>query len=235
MNQINLIGRIAVIGGGSGGIGQAIRQRFLVSGAAVTTWDLVADGDERVDVTDEAAVIDAMERLVGRFGRIDILINAAGITGPTVPVEDYNLADWYRTVDVNLTSAFLCCKAAVPFMRAQNAGRIVNLASIAGKEGNAGMAAYSAAKAGVIALTKSLGKELADTNVRVNALAPAVIATELTNQMSRETYHNVVAKIPIGRVGQPEEVAALVAWLASDDCSFSTGAIFDLSGGRATY
>jgi 3-oxoacyl-[acyl-carrier protein] reductase len=235
MNRIDLDGRIALIGGGCGGIGQAVKHRFVGSGATVVTWDLAIDADDRVDVTDEASVAEGIDRLLASFERIDILVNAAGITGPTVPIEHYALADWRRTIDVNLTSTFLCCKAVVPAMRRQNAGRIVNLASIAGKEGNAAMTGYSAAKAGVIALTKALGKELADTDVRVNALAPAVIATELTKQMSPETYAAVMAKIPVGRPGRPEEVAAMIAWIASDECSFSTGATFDLSGGRATY
>src|SRR5882757_9450428 len=228
MNKIDLSGRIALIGGGCGGIGQAVRQRFIDSGATVIIWDLPEAADDRVDVTDETAVAQGIERIIATHGRIDILVNAAGITGPTVPIEHYSLADWRRTLDVNLTSTFLCCKAVVPQMRKQNAGRIVNLASIAGKEGNA-------AKTGVIALTKALGKELADTEIRVNAIAPAIIATELIKQMSSETYETVVAKIPLGRPGRPEEVAAMIAWLASDECSFSTGATFDLSGGRATY
>ncbi len=235
MNTIDLAGRVALIGGGCGGIGQAARQRFRESGATVIVWDLPEAADDRIDVTDEAAVSRGVERILSQFGRLDILVNAAGITGPTVPIEQYTLADWRRTLDVNLTSTFLCCRAVVPQMRKQNAGRIINLASIAGKEGNATMTGYSAAKAGVIALTKALGKELAETEVRVNAIAPAVIATELTKQMSPETYRKVVAKIPLGRPGRPEEVAAMIAWLASDDCSFSTGATFDLSGGRATY
>lgn len=235
MNTIDLADRVAIIGGGCGGIGQAVRHRFRESGATVIVWDLPEAADDRIDVTDEAAVSRGIERIISQFGRIDILVNAAGITGPTVPIEQYTLADWRRTLDVNLTSTFLCCRAVVPQMRKQNAGRIINLASIAGKEGNAAMTGYSAAKAGVIALTKSLGKELAETEVRVNAIAPAVIATELTKQMSPETYRTVVAKIPLGRPGRPEEVAAMIAWLASDDCSFSTGATFDLSGGRATY
>jgi 2-dehydro-3-deoxy-L-rhamnonate dehydrogenase (NAD+) len=204
-------------------------------GAKVVVWDVADGADARIDLTDEAVVTDAMARLLARFGRIDILVNAAGITGPTVNIEQYGLAEWRRVLDVNLTSTFLCCKAAVVPMRRQNAGRIVNLASIAGKEGNAAMTGYSAAKAGVIALTKSLGKELAGTEIRVNAIAPAVIATDLVKQMSDEAYRAVLAKIPIGRAGRPEEVAALVTWLASDECSFSTGAVFDLSGGRATY
>jgi 2-dehydro-3-deoxy-L-rhamnonate dehydrogenase (NAD+) len=235
MNRIDLDGRVALIGGGAGGIGVAVRERFIASGASVVTWDLSGKADDQVDVTDEAAIARGIERIVAKFGKIDILVNCAGVTGPTVPIEDYSLSDWRRTLDINLTSTFLCCKAVVPLMRARNAGRIVNLASIAGKEGNANMTAYSAAKGAVIALTKALGKELANTEIRVNAIAPAVIATELVKQMSEETFKAVVAKIPVGRTGRPEEVAALVAWLASDECSFSTGATFDLSGGRATY
>jgi 2-dehydro-3-deoxy-L-rhamnonate dehydrogenase (NAD+) len=235
MNRIDLDGRVALIGGGAGGIGHAVRERFVASGASVVTWDLSDKADDRVDVTDEAAIAKGIERIIAKFGKIDILVNCAGVTGPTVPIEDYSLSDWRRTLDINLTSTFLCCKAVVPLMRARNAGRIVNLASIAGKEGNANMTAYSAAKGAVIALTKALGKELANTEIRVNAVAPAVIATELVKQMSEATFKAAVAKIPIGRTGRPEEVAALVAWLASDECSFSTGATFDLSGGRATY
>jgi NAD(P)-dependent dehydrogenase (short-subunit alcohol dehydrogenase family) len=235
MNRIDLEGRVALIGGGAGGIGQAVRQRFIDSGASVVTWDLSDKADERVDVTDEAAVISGIASIAAKFGKIDILVNAAGITGPDVPIEHYSLSDWRRTLDINLTSTFLCCKAVVPLMRARNAGRIVNLASIAGKEGNANMTGYSAAKGAVIALTKSLGKELANTEIRVNAIAPAVIETDLVKQMSEATFKTVVAKIPMGRMGRPEEVAAMVAWLSSDDCSFSTGVTFDLSGGRATY
>ena len=235
MTGLDFSSRVAVIAGGCGGIGQAVRARLADAGATVVVWDLADRADERIDLTSEIAVDGAMARLLDRFGRIDVLVNAAGITGPTVNIEHYSLADWKRVLDVNLTSTFLCCKAAIAPMRRQNAGHIVNLASIAGKEGNAGMTGYSAAKAAVIALTKSLGKELANTNIRVNAIAPAVIATDLVKQMSEDAYRNVLAKIPLGRAGRPEEVAAMVAWLASDECSFSTGAVFDLSGGRATY
>ncbi|MCP3390577.1 SDR family oxidoreductase [Bradyrhizobium sp. CCGB12] len=235
MTGLDFSSRVAVIAGGCGGIGQAVGARLAGAGATVVVWDLADRADERLDLTDEAAVDGAMARLLARYGRIDVLVNAAGITGPTVNIENYSLVDWKRVLDVNLTSTFLCCKAAIAPMRRQNAGHIVNLASIAGKEGNAGMTGYSAAKAAVIALTKSLGKELANTNIRVNAIAPAVIATDLVKQMSEDAYRNVLAKIPLGRAGRPEEVAAMVAWLASDECSFSTGAVFDLSGGRATY
>ncbi|MBN9457304.1 MAG: SDR family oxidoreductase [Bosea sp. (in: a-proteobacteria)] len=235
MNAIDLNRRIALLTGGGGGIGRAVAERFAASGATVIVWDLAGPADERIDVTDEAAVTAAMQRLLARHGRLDILVNCAGITGPNLRIEDYPLADWQRTVDISLKSTFLCCKAAVPAMRAQNSGRIVNLASIAGKEGNATMTAYSAAKGAVIALTKALGRELADTGIRVNCVAPAVIATPMNQQMTPEAYAAVVAKIPLGRPGQPEEVAAMIAWLASDECSFSTGACFDLSGGRATY
>ncbi|MBN9444366.1 SDR family NAD(P)-dependent oxidoreductase [Bosea sp. (in: a-proteobacteria)] len=235
MNAIDLNRRIALLTGGGGGIGRAVAERFAASGATVIVWDLSGPADERVDVTDEAAVTAAMQRLLARHGRLDILVNCAGITGPNLRIEDYPLADWQRTVDISLKSTFLCCKAAVPAMRAQNSGRIVNLASIAGKEGNATMTAYSAAKGAVIALTKALGRELADTGIRVNCVAPAVIATPMNRQMTSEAYAAVIAKIPLGRPGQPEEVAAMIAWLASDECSFSTGACFDLSGGRATY
>jgi 3-oxoacyl-[acyl-carrier protein] reductase len=235
MNAIDLKGRIAVVTGGCGGIGAAIRERFETSGATVETWDLKPEAARQVDVTDEAAVNDAIRQAHAKFGRIDILVNSAGITGPTSPIADVTLAGWRRTLDVNLTSTFLCCRAAIPIMQRQNYGRIVNLASIAGKEGNANMTPYSAAKGAVIALTKALAKEVAMTAIRVNAIAPAVIATELVKQMSKETLDTVLAKIPLGRPGRPDEVAAMIAWLASDECSFSTGAVFDLSGGRATY
>lgn len=235
MNAIDLAGQVALLTGGCGGIGRAVAERFRNSGATVTTWDLAENADDRVDVTDEAAVTAAAERLLARHGQVDILVNCAGITGPNERVEDYALAEWRRVLDVNLTSTFLCCRAIVPIMRRQDAGRIVNMASIAGKEGNATQGAYSAAKGAVIAFTKTLGKELAGTGVRANCVAPAVIATELNLQMTPTALATVLAKVPLGRPGTAEEVAALVAWLASAECSFSTGACFDLSGGRATY
>lgn len=235
MNAIDLGGKIALLTGGSGGIGRATAERFRSSGAQVVTWDLATAADDRIDVTDEGAVALGLQRLLDRHGRLDVLVNCAGITGRNARLEDLSLAEWRRVMDINLTSTFLSCRAVVPVMRAQNAGRIVNLASIAGKEGNATQTAYSSAKAAVIALTKALGKELADTCVRVNCIAPALIATDLNLQMAPDALATVLLKVPLGRPGTPGEVAALVAWLASDECSFSTGACFDLSGGRATY
>ncbi len=235
MNQIDLQGKVALLTGGSGGIGTAVAERLRASGATVVTWDLHKSADANVDLTSEQAVQEAADGLIARYSRVDILINCAGITGPTQRIEDYAVSEWHRTIEVNLTATYLCCRALVPHMRQRDIGRIVNLASIAGKEGNALMTAYSAAKGAVIAFTKALGKELADTGVRVNCVAPAVIETKLVEQMSSAAYQAALAKIPMGRMGQPKEVAAMIAWLVSDECSFSTGACFDLSGGRATY
>jgi 3-oxoacyl-[acyl-carrier protein] reductase len=247
MNSFDLHGQVAVITGGRGGIGQAIAERMRRSGANVALWDLAdvgtpvaaVDGASTttfsVDVTDEGSVGRGMADTIARLGRIDILVTAAGILGETLPVADYPVKSWQRIVDVNLTGVFMCCRATLPYMVRANYGRIVNLSSIAGKEGNPLQSAYSAAKAGVIALTKSIAKEVADTDIRVNCVTPAVIATDLVHQMSQETLKSVMSKIPLGRPGRPEEVATMVAWLASKECSFSTGAVFDLSGGRATY
>ena len=251
MNQIDLGGRSAVVTGGAQGIGLAVAQRLIASGAKVCLWDrdaklldetlasLLRGGasaaGETVDVTDAAAVAAAAEGTSRQFGAIDILVNNAGIAGVNAPVTDYPVDEWRRVIDINLNGVFNCCHAVVPGMVAKGYGRIVNVASIAGKEGNPNAAAYSASKAGVIALTKSLGKELATTGVRVNCIAPAVIETEMLEQSTQAHIDYMVSKIPMGRLGQVDEVAALVCWLASAECSFSTGAVFDISGGRATY
>lgn len=232
---------VMVIGGGNGGIGRAIAERALENGATVVIWDLnAAEPREglhsiRCDLTSEEAVQAAFDQTVARFGRIHSLINCAGITGPTEPVENFPLADWQRVFAINLTSAFLSSRAVTMHMRETGYGRIVNLASIAGKEGNANQSAYSASKAAMIALTKSHGKELAQSGVLVNCITPAIIQTELVFQMPEEQRATILAKVPMGRAGDPSEIAELAIWLASDRCSFSTGAVFDASGGRATY
>lgn len=189
----------------------------------------------RVDVTDYDAVVAATRKVVDDFGRIDILINGAGINGPIAPLLDYPLDGWRRTMALNLDAVFHCCRAVVPEMLKQDWGRVVNLSSIGGKEGNPNASCYAASKAGVIGMTKAFGKELAKTGVRVNAVAPAAIETDMLAQLTPEFRAGVIAKIPLGRLGRPEEVADLVNWLASEECSFSTGAVFDVSGGRATY
>ncbi|MDP6705852.1 MAG: SDR family NAD(P)-dependent oxidoreductase [Alphaproteobacteria bacterium] len=246
MNQIDLSGRQAVVTGGATGIGRAITQRFLASGARVRIWDIDQAGIEaalaeegagdrlagaRVDVTDGAQVAEA----AAEAGAVDILVNNAGIAGPTKKTWEYTDADWQSVMDLNLTAVFNCCRACVPGMMAAGWGRIVSIASIAGKEGNPNACAYSATKAGVIGLTKSLAKELAESGVLVNCVTPAAIRTAIFDQISQEHVDYMLSKIPMARLGKVEEAAALVAWLASDDCSFSTGAVFDLSGGRATY
>jgi 3-oxoacyl-[acyl-carrier protein] reductase len=248
MNQIDLAGKVAIITGGTGGIGFATAQRMQRSGAKVVLWDLqqsaLDDTTSRLsgssgfalDITDEAAVGRAAADAIARHGRIDILVNGAGITAPKTLIVDYPLELWRRIIDINLTGTFLCCKAVVPHMQKANAGRIVNIASVAGKEGNPFSSAYSASKAGVISFTKSLAKELIATGIRVNCINPAIIATKnLFHDMPEEMQRLWVSRVPMGRPGQPEEAAAMIAWLASDECSFSTGAAFDLSGGRATY
>ena len=244
---IDLQDRVAVVAGACGGIGQAVAERLAQSGAKLALWDLNGAGLDALcarlpgsigiaaDLADEASVAAAMERTLAHFGRVEILVHSVGVTGPCMPVHDYALGDWRRTLDINLTSAFLCSRVAVKPMLEAGFGRIVHLASIAGKEGNADMSAYSVAKAGVIALTKSQGKELALTPIRVNCIAPAVIETTLTQQMTQQALDTSLSKIPMRRTGKPHEVASMVAWLASEECSFSTGACFDLSGGRATY
>ena len=239
MNRIDLEGRVAVITGGSGGIGLATAQRMAASGATVVSWDVAASNAAAalaVDVTDEVAVARAADETMRRCGRIDILVNAAGITAPKTTILESKLAEWKRIFDINLMGTFLASRAIGRHMVAADYGRIVNLASIAGKEGNPFSAAYSASKAAVISFTKSMAKELAKTGVRVNCVAPAIVATKnLYFDMPEEMRNLWVSRVPMGRPGTPEEVAAMIAWLASEECSFSTGAVFDLSGGRATY
>jgi NAD(P)-dependent dehydrogenase (short-subunit alcohol dehydrogenase family) len=244
MNQIDLKDRVAVVTGGTGDIGRAIVDRLLNSGAKVAVWDLrVPEKSElryglvylQADVTDEAAVTAVAAETIECFGKIDILVNCAGITGPTKPLEDYDYATWKRTVDVNLSSVFLCCRAVIPTMKTNAYGRIVNIASVAGKDPNPQMVAYSSAKAAVIALTKGVGRELVETGILINCVTPGLIATELLKQMSDESVALSRSKVPLNRIGQPEEVGNLVAWLCSAECSFTTGAAFDISGGRATY
>jgi 3-oxoacyl-[acyl-carrier protein] reductase len=233
MVQFDFAGRVAVVTGGVQGIGAAIAQRLRSSGAKVAIWDL--DGSPRVDVADAAAVHAATERALREFGKIDVLVNNAGIAGPSMPVVDYPIDQWKRVIDIDLHGPFFCCRAVVPHMAKAGYGRIVNIASIAGKEGNPNAAAYAAAKGGLIAFTKALGKELAKSGVLVNCVTPAAAQTAILEQVSSEFAQYMLSKIPMGRFVKVEEIAALVCWLASEDCSFSTGAVFDISGGRATY
>jgi len=240
--------KIALVTGAARGIGLAIASRLAGDGARVALLDIdgaateaaalaVGDGAMAIaaDVTRSTEVEAAVHRVVASWGRLDVLVNNAGITGRSFPIWQLSDEDWARVIDVDLSAVFYCCRAAVRVMLGQGAGRIVNIASIAGKEGNATLVPYSSAKAGVIGLTKALAKEVATRGIFVNAVAPAVIGTELLKQMEPSTLDLLIAKIPMGRVGTPNEVAALVAWLASDECSFSTGPVYDLSGGRATY
>ena len=233
MNQLDFAGRVAVVTGGAQGIGAAIAKRLKASGAKVAIWDL--DGSPRVDVADQASIDAAVKRTIAELGKIDVLVNNAGIAGPSMPVVDYPVEQWKRVIDIDLNGPFLCCRAVVPHMVKAGYGRIVNIASIAGKEGNPNAAAYAAAKGGLIAFTKALGKELAQSGVLVNCVTPAAAQTAILEQVTPEFAKYMLSKIPMGRFVRVEEIAALVSWLASDECSFSTGAVFDISGGRATY
>ncbi len=234
MNPLDFKGRTAIVTGGLQGIGAAITRRLEGSGATVRVWDLAAKKDP-VDVSDAAAVERATAKALADLGKIDALVNNAGVAGLNAPTAEYPVEEWERVLRVNLTSQFLCCRALAPHMVKRKYGRIVNIASIAGKEGNPNAAAYSASKAGVIALTKSLGKELAQTGVLVNCVTPAAAKTAIFDQMTKQHIDYMLSKIPMNRFVTVEEIAALVCWLASEECSFSTGAVFDISGGRATY
>ena len=252
MNQLDMKGRHGVITGGATGLGFAIAQRMLASGARVTLWDRDVQGMNKaaaqliaghpgavvncveVDVSQHDSVVQATQTTVA-LAAVDALVNCAGITGPNVKVWDYPVDAWREVMDVNLNGLFYCCRELSAHMRGREFGRIVNIASVAGKDGNPNASAYSASKAAVIALTKSLGKELADTGVRVNCVTPAAVKTAIFDQMTPEHIQFMLSKIPMGRFGQPEEIAAMVTWLCTEDCSVSTGAVFDLSGGRSTY
>jgi len=248
MNRLDFAGRTAVVTGGATGIGLAVAQRLVASGGRVSLWDrdaaalgkaAVAIGNgtvtQVVDVSDGASVEAATRASIAECGRIDALVCSAGVTGPNTTLWEYPVDAWHRVFDVNVHGVFLCNREVVRTMLTQDFGRIVNIASVAGKEGNPNASAYSASKAAVIGLTKSLGKELAKTNIRVNCVTPAAVKTAIFDQMTQQHIDFMLAKIPLGRFGQVEEIAALVAWLCTEECSFSTGAVFDLSGGRATY
>ena len=248
MNRIDLDGRRAVVTGGAQGIGRAIAERLAASGASVTLWDRDAAelgaarealgpdaGAVVVDVADPGSVERAAAETVGAAGGIDILVNNAGIAGPNAATWEYPVDEWRRVIEIDLNGVFYCCRAVVPHMIERGYGRIVNIASIAGKEGNPNASAYSAAKAGVIGLTKSLGKELADRDVAVNCITPAAARTRIFEQITEAHIDYMLSKIPRGRFVLVEELAALAAWLVSEENSFTTGAVFDASGGRATY
>ncbi len=248
MNQIDLTGQVALITGGARGIGFACAQRYIASGASVAIWDndsAAADvavtqlGSKAwaqvVNVADEASIASATTALIAKFKRIDILVNNAGITGPNVKTWEYPPEDFRKVVEIDLIAPYLVCRSVVPHMMQAGYGRIVNIASVAGKEGNPNAPAYSAAKAGLIGLTKSLGKELATSGVLCNCVTPAAAETDIFKQMTPEHINYMKSKIPMNRFVQVEEIAAMVAWLSSKDCSFTTGGVFDISGGRATY
>jgi 3-oxoacyl-[acyl-carrier protein] reductase len=245
MNQLDMKGRHAVITGGAAGLGFAIAQRMLASGATVTLWDRdevalagaakalgAGVATVQVDVTSHSSVVQAVAQTAPK---VDALVNSAGITGPNTALTNYPVDAWQQVMAVNINGIFHCCREIVPLMQKADYGRIVNIASVAGKDGNPNASAYSTSKAAVIGLTKSLGKELASTGIRVNCVTPAAVKTAIFDQMTPEHIQFMLSKIPMGRFGTPEEVAAMVGWLCTEDCSFSTGAVFDLSGGRSTY
>ncbi|ASJ73414.1 SDR family NAD(P)-dependent oxidoreductase [Granulosicoccus antarcticus] len=250
MNTLDLKGRKAVITGGGRGMGFGIAQRFLQSGASVALWDISEDTlanahkqlsslgkviTQRVDVGDYASVEAGAAAVAQELGGIDLLVNAAGIAGVNTPLVDYPLDTWNSVININLNGSFHTSRAIVPYMLKGDYGRIVNIASMAGKDGNPNASAYSVSKAGVICLTKSLGKELANTGIRVNVICPAVIKTEMLDDVSEAQISYMLSKIPMGRMGSVEEISAMVGWMCSEECSYTTGAVFDLSGGRATY
>ena len=250
MNKLDLAGRVAIVTGGVSGIGLAIAQRMAESGAALSLWDRDATALARiakelaaktkvhtanVDVASHQQVAAAVKDTASALGKIDILVNSAGVAGANAMLWEFPVDEWVRVHNVNLHGVFYACREVVPYLQKNGYGRIVNIASVAGKEGNPSASAYSSSKAAVIGLTKSLGKELAKTGIRVNCVTPAAVKTAIFDQMSQQHIDFMLSKIPMGRFGKIEEIAALVAWLCSEDCSFSTGAVFDLSGGRATY
>ena len=248
MNRLDFEGRTAVVTGGAAGIGLAVAKRLVLSGARVALWDLDAKAlataaaglghgthTQTLDVADAHAVERAAAATAKAFGGIDALVCSAGIAGPNRTTWEFPVDDWKRVFDINVNGLFYCNRAIVPEMMKRDYGRIVNIASVAGKEGNPNASAYSASKAAVIGLTKSIGKELAKTGIRVNCVTPAAVRTAIFDQITQQHIDFMLSKIPMGRFGTVDEIAAMVCWLASEDCSFSTGAVFDLSGGRATY
>jgi 2-dehydro-3-deoxy-L-rhamnonate dehydrogenase (NAD+) len=248
MNKLDMTGRGAIVTGGASGIGLAVAQRLAASGANVAIWDMASDLDAKakslgagkhvgikVNVTKIAEVEAAMKASIAALGKVDAMVNSAGVAGKNATVAEYPIEEWLRVCDINLNGVFYCCRTVAPHMVANNYGRIVNIASIAGKEGNPTASAYSASKAGVIGLTKSLGKELAKNRITVNCVTPAAVRTPIFDQVEQFHIDYMLSKIPMGRFGEVDEIAAMVAWMCTEDCSFTTGGVFDLSGGRATY
>jgi len=248
--NVDFSGRVAVISGGANGIGLATAHRLVAGGGNAILWDVdekalakvragfvepASLAIDRVDVTDAGDVARAADKVARELGKIDILVASAGITGPNQTAWEYPLEAWTRVLRINLDGVMHCCRSVIPHMLRRGYGRIVNVASIGGKEGNANASAYAASKGGVIAFTKALGKELVHTDIRANTICPAAIETELLKQMDPAFVSGLLAKIPLGRFGRAEEIAALIAWMCSEECSFCTGAVFDASGGRATY